>query len=336
MDKSKILIVDDISKNIQLAASILKGENYNLSFATNGKMALQRCSVVEFDLILLDVMMPDMDGFEVCEKLKQDDRTKDIPIIFLTGKTDTESVIKGFEIGGVDYITKPFNGAELKIRVQTHINLRLEQRKNFKLLNNILPVKAIQHLKNNDRVPAEKYKNVAILFSDLKKFTEVSSTVTPEEILNELNDIFTNFDEIMEHHHCERIKTIGDAYMAVSGMCESTANENSTDNILRAAIEMQYYLKNRKSLINNQWEMRIGINTGNVIGGIVGVKKYMYDIFGETVNIAARMEQFSKPGKINLSEKSYNIIKDKYDFEKREIIKVKGVGLSQMYFLEIS
>ena len=335
LKKSKILIVDDISKNIQLAANILKTEGYNLSFAKNGKTAIERCSVVDFDLILLDVMMPDMDGFEVCEILKKDDKTKDIPIIFLTGKTDTESVIKGFEIGGVDYITKPFNGAELKIRVQTHINLRIEQQRNFDLLNNILPIKAINHLKENNKVPADKYENVAILFSDLKDFTETSSRIEPEEMLTELNDIFTSFDTIMEHHHCERIKTIGDAYMAVSGLCSTLSNENSTDNIVRAAIEMQFYLKNRKSLINKQWEMRIGINTGSVIGGIVGVKKYMYDIFGETVNIAARMEQFSKPGKINLSEKSYNIVKINYDFEKREIIKVKGVGMSQMYFLDI-
>ena len=335
MNKSKILIVDDISKNIQLAANILKNEGYNLSFATNGKIAIQRCSVVDFDLILLDIKMPDLDGFEVCRTLKRDDKTKDIPIIFLTEKNDTECIIKGFEIGGVDYIIKPFKSAELKIRVSTHINLRLEQRKNFNLLNSILPIKVINYLKNKTKVPAEKYENVAILFSDLKDFTKTSTTIGPDELLSELNDIFTNFDKIMEHHHCERIKTIGDAYMAVSGLSNKLDNENSTDNIIRAAIEMQYYLKNRKSLINKNWQMRIGINTGTVIGGIVGVKKYMYDIFGKAVNVAARMEQFSKPGKINISEISYNFVKDKYDFEKREIIKVKGIGLYQMYFLEI-
>jgi len=334
-NKSKILIVDDIPKNIQLVANILKEEGYNLSFAKNGKTAIQRCSAVEFDLILLDVMMPDMDGFEVCGILKEDAKNKDIPIIFLTGKTDTLSIIKGFEIGGVDYVTKPFNSTELKVRVKTHIKLRQEQRRNFKLLNNILPLKAINYLKENNKVPADKYENVAILFSDLKGFTVESSKISPEEVLNELNDIFTNFDEITEHHNCERIKTIGDAYMAVSGLCHTLDNENTTDNILRTAVEMQYYLKNRKSLINKQWEMRVGINTGSVIGGVVGVKKYMYDIFGEAVNIAARMEQFSKPGKINLSEKSYNIIKDKYDFVKRDLIKVKGLGMFQMYYLNI-
>jgi len=138
----------------------------------------------------------------------------------------------------------------------------------------------------------------------------------------------------MERHNCERIKTIGDAYMAVSGLNHSKKQENTTNNIVRAAVEMSYYLKNRKSLINKNWEMRIGINTGEVIGGIVGVKKYMYDIFGKTVNIAARMEQFSIAGKINLSEDSYNLVKDLYEFEKRDLINVKGIGEMQMYFLK--
>jgi class 3 adenylate cyclase len=122
--------------------------------------------------------------------------------------------------------------------------------------------------------------------------------------------------------------------MAVSGLNHSKKQENTTNNIVRAAVEMSYYLKNRKSLINKNWEMRIGINTGEVIGGIVGVKKYMYDIFGKTVNIAARMEQFSIAGKINLSEDSYNLVKDLYEFEKRDLINVKGIGEMQMYFLK--
>lgn len=119
-----ILIVDDIPKNIELAANILKAKNYNITFATSGASALEKVESIDFDLILLDVMMPGMDGFEVCERLKEDPKTKDIPVIFVTAKSETENVVKGFELGAVDYVTKPFNAEELHARVKTHVDIR--------------------------------------------------------------------------------------------------------------------------------------------------------------------------------------------------------------------
>lgn len=123
-DIFKILIVDDISKNIQMIANILKAEGYQMAFAQNGQSALEHAESVSFDLILLDIMMPGMDGYEICVKLKKDIRTRDIPVIFLTARTDTESILKGFETGAVDYVTKPFNSAELLARVRTHLELK--------------------------------------------------------------------------------------------------------------------------------------------------------------------------------------------------------------------
>jgi len=122
--KYTILIVDDIPKNIELAANILSTKNYNITFAVSGAAALQKVKSIQFDLILLDVMMPEMDGFEVCERLKADPETKNIPVIFLTAKSETENVVKGFELGAVDYVTKPFNTDELLARVNTHVGLK--------------------------------------------------------------------------------------------------------------------------------------------------------------------------------------------------------------------
>lgn len=119
-----ILIVDDIPKNIELAANILQAKNYNITFATSGAAALEKVKSIDFDLILLDVMMPEMDGFEVCKHLKDDPKTKEIPVIFLTAKSETENVVKGFELGAVDYVTKPFSTEELLARVKTHIDIR--------------------------------------------------------------------------------------------------------------------------------------------------------------------------------------------------------------------
>jgi len=123
----RILIVDDVSINIQVIANILKKDGYQMSYAQSGKAALVKSNFQDFDLILLDVMMPEMNGFEVCIKLKQEPKTKDIPVIFLTAKSDTESIVRGFEAGGADYVTKPFNGVELLARVKTRLDLKRSQ-----------------------------------------------------------------------------------------------------------------------------------------------------------------------------------------------------------------
>jgi class 3 adenylate cyclase len=144
--------------------------------------------------------------------------------------------------------------------------------------------------------------------------------------------MFTAFDNIMEKNQCERIKTIGDAYLAVCGMPE--ANENHARNIVQSAIEMIAYLRERNARSKVQWRVRIGINSGPVVGGIVGVKKYIYDIFGDAVNIADRMESHSKPMRINVSEYTYDLVKDQFDFVEREAITVKGKGEMRMYFVK--
>jgi len=136
--RNTILIVDDIPKNIELAANILQAKNYNITFATSGEAALEKVKSINFDLILLDVMMPGMDGFEVCKRLKSDPETKEIPVIFLTAKSETENVVQGFELGAVDYVTKPFSTEELLARVKTHINIRKKYLEKVHLENQLL------------------------------------------------------------------------------------------------------------------------------------------------------------------------------------------------------
>ncbi len=128
-EKALVFIVDDIAKNLQVLGTILKQHNYKIAFATNGKQALENINNISPDLILLDVMMPDLDGFEVCKRLKADEKTKEIPVIFLTAKTEIEDVVNGFELGAVDYVTKPFNATELLARVNTHVELRRTRKK---------------------------------------------------------------------------------------------------------------------------------------------------------------------------------------------------------------
>jgi class 3 adenylate cyclase len=206
-----------------------------------------------------------------------------------------------------------------------------ERRISEKLLLNILPKKVIKELKEKGITSPEIFRNVTVLFSDIVGFTDISTKLPVDTLIAELNDIFTTFDVIIEKHSCERIKTIGDAYLAVCGLPENNANH--CKNIVNAATEMIQYIEDRNSTNTIKWQIRIGIHTGNVIGSVVGIKKYIYDIFGDTVNTASRLENLSEPMKINISTEVMMELNDSYTYEDRGIIEVKGKHNMKMYFV---
>jgi class 3 adenylate cyclase len=210
--------------------------------------------------------------------------------------------------------------------------IKQEKEKSDRLLLNILPVKVADDLKRTGQTTPESFRDVSVSFSDLVGFTKLSSLLDPRTLIDELNDIFTAFDNVIEKNGCERIKTIGDAYLAVCGMPEP--NKNHAENIVNSGIEIVNYLKERNKKSKRKWEVRMGIHTGKVVGGVVGVKKYIYDVFGDTINTASRMESNSEPMRINVSETTYEIIKDRYAFLPREPVDVKGKGRMKMYFVE--
>ena len=213
-----------------------------------------------------------------------------------------------------------------------------EKNRSENLLLNILPYEIAQELKENGEALARDFENVSIMFTDFKSFTQTSSNLSAGELVKEINYCFKGFDEIIEKYGIEKIKTIGDAYMAAGGL--PVPGENSTKNTVLAALEMQEFIRNRK--IQNDkdgkvsFEMRVGVHTGPVVAGIVGVKKFQYDVWGDTVNTASRMESHGEVGKVNLSRHTFELLKDDPDFtfEKREKIEVKGKGELDMYFVE--
>lgn len=220
---------------------------------------------------------------------------------------------------------------ESKVKART-AEVVMEKEKSEALLLNTLPAKVVEELKKKGKTEPESFEDVTVMFSDLCNFTTITSKLDPKETIDELNEMFTAFDDIMLKHNCERIKTLGDGYMAVCGLPEK--DENHALNIARAAIEVVEYLKQRAETSKIQWLIRIGINSGTVTGGIVGVRKYLYDIFGDTVNIASRMESNSDPMKINCSETTYSILKNKFRFTSRGTALIKGKGEMNMYFIE--
>lgn len=214
-----------------------------------------------------------------------------------------------------------------------------EKDRSENLLLNILPADIAEELKTKGRAEARDFDMVSILFSDFKSFTETSSNLSPQDLVAEINSCFEAFDDIMAKYGIEKIKTVGDAYMAAGGL--PVVTEDSVKNTVLAGLEMQEFIMRRKADSDAQgkpaFEMRVGIHTGPVVAGIVGIKKFQYDIWGDTVNLASRMETNSEPGKVNISQSTYELVKDDPDFtfEYRGKIDAKGKGEVDMYFVNI-
>ncbi|MCA6074275.1 adenylate/guanylate cyclase domain-containing protein [Fulvivirga sedimenti] len=211
-----------------------------------------------------------------------------------------------------------------------------ERDRSEKLLLNILPQQIAEELKENGKAEARLYNEVTILFTDFKNFTQFAAGLTPSELVSEIDRCYRAFDEIIGKYQIEKIKTIGDAYMAASGLPE--ANTGHALDMVKASVEIQEYMQKNIALKKEKnepyFEIRIGLHSGPVVAGIVGIKKFAYDIWGDTVNIASRMESNSLPGKINISESTYNLVKDHYVCSPRGLIDVKGKGELMMYFVE--
>ncbi|SDS22591.1 adenylate/guanylate cyclase domain-containing protein [Gramella sp. MAR_2010_147] len=217
---------------------------------------------------------------------------------------------------------------------RTSAIIEKEKNRSELLLLNILPEETARELKKNGKVRAKKFESVTVLFADFKRFTLVAEKLTPERLIKTIDYYFSKFDKIMEKYDIEKIKTIGDSYMAASGL--PFPNPDHASRILMAAFEMIQFVKETKenSLYDDaDFDVRIGLNSGPVVAGVVGTKKFAYDIWGDTVNIAARMESHSDIGRINISENTYELIKRKFDCEYRGEVEVKNGRILKMYYV---
>ncbi len=221
-----------------------------------------------------------------------------------------------------------------KFTKETNRIIENEKERSDSLLLNILPEETAQELKDHGKVKAKRYEQVTVLFTDFVGFTSYSQNLEPEELVASVDHYFSKFDEIVERHGLEKIKTIGDAYMCAGGIPEP--DENHVVKIIEVAFEFISFLRGSKDEMKESitpFDVRIGLNTGPVVAGVVGTKKFAYDIWGDTVNVASRMESNSEPGRINVSENTYELIKDIFDCEYRGEIKVKNHGKMKMYFV---
>lgn len=210
--------------------------------------------------------------------------------------------------------------------------LMVEQERSERLLLNILPASIAEQLKRNTRSVAYRFDAATILFADIVNFTELSAALTPTELVDVLNEIFSAFDHLAQHHNLEKIKTIGDAYMVVGGVPSKTMGH--TREIAEMALDMKAAIAQFKRKDSSSFSLRIGIDTGPVVAGVIGLKKFSYDLWGDAVNVASRMESQGAPDCIQVTESVYEILKDDYAFEERGEIEVKGKGKMRTYWLK--
>lgn len=242
---------------------------------------------------------------------------------------------RGFFIAGIGllFITTLVIFRYYKKQIRTNQLLEKEKQKSDDLLLNILPSEVADELKDRGATTARYFDSVTILFTDFVDFTSAGERMTSQQLVEELHTCFKAFDEIIDKYHIEKIKTIGDAYLAVCGL--PMADTHHAENVVNAAKDIVAFMKARRQQLGDKtFEIRIGINSGNVVAGIVGVKKFAYDIWGDTVNTAARMEQNSQPGKINISENTWQLVKDKFYCIYRGELEAKHKGKLKMYFVE--
>jgi adenylate cyclase len=324
-----VLIVDDAVENLQVLSGLLK-DKYRVKIAKNGEKAIELANATEKpNLILLDVVMPGMSGFEVCAQLKSDDSTKNIPVIFITALNESADETKGFSVGGADFISKPFHPEVVLARIQTHIELQAVKEKSDTLLKVLLPENVVNDLINNGKHIPEIHNNVSILFFDFVGFTNMTTQMNPQVLIEELSGIFTDFDEICSKHHATRIKTIGDAYMATTGL--GTDDKNHAVNLVNTAIDFINYLNNRNQTAAYKWQCRIGVHSGSVIAGIIGKNRFAYDILGDDVNIAAKVESAGVPMKVTITEATKQLCANEFVSESIGKVMLKRRGEMELF-----
>ncbi len=327
-----ILAVDDSVENLQILASLLK-DDYKVKVAKDGYKAIELAKQEPYpDLILLDIVMPEMNGYEVCEQLKSDPKTQKIPVIFITALNEVADETKGLQKGGADFISKPINPDIVRARIKIHLELQAERKKSESLLRVLLPENVISDLIVKGSHKPEIHKNVSIMFCDFIGFTGITSHLSPEFLIEELTDIYGVFDEICEKHEAIRIKTIGDAYMAAAGL--GITSTDHAKKMVNVGLDIVSYLKNRNISAQQQWQCRIGINSGNVIAGIIGKSRFSYDIIGIDVNIASRVESAGEKTAVTITSSTKNLLDAKYKFRNLGSRQLKGTDDMELFVVE--
>ena len=342
---SRILVVDDNASNRDLLTRRLQRQGHTVFQAEDGTVALDLVEKERLDLILLDLMMPGISGYDVLASLKGNPRHREIPVIMISALSELDSIVRCIEAGADDYLAKPFDPTLLRARVGSSLEkkhlrdrdremveaLRSEKERSEHLLLNILPKRIVMRLSDGETVIADQLSDVTILFSDLVGFTKLSSRLSAGDLVRLLNSLFSEFDRLALGLGIEKIKTIGDAYMLVGGLPEPRPDHAHA--VADMALAMIEVVDKMNRDLPTPLQMRVGIHSGDVVAGVIGIHKFAYDIWGDAVNIASRMELHSMPNRIQVSAATRRHLHTHFRLEPHGSVDVKGKGAMETYFL---
>ncbi|HYM30988.1 MAG TPA: adenylate/guanylate cyclase domain-containing protein [Candidatus Cybelea sp.] len=330
-----ILVVDDEENNRYTLTRRLLREGYsNVIEAANGLHALDLLAAKSVDLILLDIMMPEMDGYDLLTRLKSDALTRMIPVIMISALDAMDSVVRCIELGAEDYLPKPFNPILLKARIGASLEkkrfrdqelsyiseIERERRRSDELLHAILPSGAVKELKSTNSVKPRRYENVAVLFCDIVDFTAYCDRNDPERVVADLQRLNERFEAIIARHSLEKIKTIGDALLATAGLL------HRIDEPLLASVRCGLEMIAAAQSLEPYWGVRVGVHFGAVVAGVVGRRQFLFDLWGDTVNTAARVTSCANINSVFLSNATWALISERCRGRSRGTFELKGKG----------
>jgi class 3 adenylate cyclase len=335
---NRLLVVDDDEANRELLARRLRQQGFTPTVAGGGVEALQALRAQPFDLVLLDLVMPGLDGYEVLTRMKSDPVLAALPVIMISAMDQAEGIARCLEAGAEDYLPKPFDPVLLRARVGAALERKRlldaervylkqiedERARSERLLLNVLPRPIADRLKGGETLIVDSFEEVTVLFADLVGFTRLAEQLSPPLMVRSLDLIFTAFDELASRHGLEKIKTIGDAYMAVAGL--PSPRPDHAEAAARMALDMLVELARYNQAHETTLQMRIGMNTGPVVAGVIGRHKFTYDLWGDTVNTASRMESHGEPGTIQITEATAAKLADRFVLRRRGLVDIKGKG----------
>jgi adenylate cyclase len=352
--EAALLVVEDSEALRKLLVENLLVLGYaNVTEAADGQIALDLLAQRNFDLMLLDIEMPRVDGFAVLAALQLNPPKQFLPVIVASGMDQLDAVVRCLGLGAEDFLPKPVNAVILNARISSSLEhkrlldlerlrlieleaekqlLSLEKEKSERLLLNILPGAIAQRLKQGEYTIAERYPAVTVLFADLVDFSALTNQMEPEQLVSLLNDLFSRFDHLAALHNLEKIKTIGDSYLVVGGLLEPRPNH--TEAVAEMALGMLEAVGDLNRKRGTSLRLRIGMNCGPVVAGVIGFTKFTYDLWGSAVNLASRMESSGMPNRIHLPSATADLLRARFNLTKRGIVKCKGLGDVTTYLLD--
>jgi class 3 adenylate cyclase len=336
-DRARVLVIDDVEANRDLLARRLFRDGHVVEAVASASEALAMLRRGRFDIALVDVIMPDMNGIELLQNLKSSDAWRDMSVIMVSGLDDNDAVVRCIALGAEDYLPKPVDAVLLRARLSACLERRrwreqeqrylaqieFEKQRADALLDAILPGQVVKRLVGGETVIVDRFESATIVFADIVGFTAMSASIKPGEVLRYLDGLFTAFDDIADRCGVEKIKTIGDAYMAAAGLPQAR------DDHAAVAVEFAHALQREMRSLRGDapgLSLRIGIHSGSVIAGLIGRKRFVYDVWGHAVNLASRLEGHCEPGRILASVDVLRALGARVDRSDVFQIDIRGIG----------